>query len=109
LSPELAARELEAEGRRGRLDPEAVLAVCAAAGHRPVKRRSVSPAGRSAREVEVLRLLAQGCSNREVGRRLSISPTAGHHVQHIYARSAPRRVRRPRSAMEHDLLRTPER
>jgi HD-GYP domain-containing protein (c-di-GMP phosphodiesterase class II) len=111
LSPELAARELEAEGRRGRLDPEAVLAVCAAAGHRPGKRRSVSPAGLSAREVEVLRLLAQGCSNREVGRRLSISPkTAGHHVQHIYAKiGASTRAAAALFAMEHDLLRTPER
>jgi DNA-binding CsgD family transcriptional regulator len=71
----------------------------------------VSPAGLSPREVEVLRLLAQGCSNREVGRRLSISPkTAGHHVQHIYAKiGASTRAAAALFAMEHDLLRTPER
>jgi len=111
LTPELAARELEAEARRGRLDPEAVRAVCAAGGNRPSKRRSVSPAGLSEREVEVLRLLAQGCSNREIGRQLWISPkTAGHHVQHIYAKiGASTRAAAALFAMEHDLLQAPER
>jgi DNA-binding NarL/FixJ family response regulator len=39
------------------------------------------------REVEVLRLLAQGMTNRQIAAQLSISTkTAGHHVQHIYDR-----------------------
>ena len=106
LSAELAARELEAEGRRGRLDPEAVQAVCAAAGQRPSRRRSALPAGLTEREVEVLRLLAQGSSNREIGQRLWISPkTAGHHVQHIYAKiGVSTRAAAALFAMEHDLL-----
>ena len=106
LLPELAARKLEAEGRRGRLDPEAVRAVCAAAGERPSRRLPARPAGLSEREVEVLRLLAAGCSNREIGRRLWISPkTAGHHVQHIYAKiGASTRAAAALFAMEHDLL-----
>ena len=111
LPAEAAARELESEGRRGRLDSEAVRAVCAAAGERPSSRRSARPAGLSEREVEVLRLLAQGCSNREIGGRLWISPkTAGHHVQHIYAKiGVSTRAAAALFALEHDLLRPPAR
>ena len=57
-----------------------------AIGHR-VPRRREGPAGLTAREVEVLRLVAQGLSNKEIGARLVISPkTAGNHVEHIYAK-----------------------
>ena len=42
------------------------------------------PDGLSAREVEVLQLIAAGCSNREVGERLLISAnTAANHVRAI--------------------------
>jgi DNA-binding NarL/FixJ family response regulator len=41
----------------------------------------------SRRELEVLRLLAEGLSNREIAERLFISPkTAEHHVSRIYAK-----------------------
>ncbi len=41
----------------------------------------------SRRETEVLRLLAEGVSNREIARRLFISPkTAEHHVGRVYAK-----------------------
>jgi DNA-binding NarL/FixJ family response regulator len=40
------------------------------------------------REVEVLRLLACGLSNKEIGERLVISrKTVSHHVEHIYAKT----------------------
>jgi DNA-binding NarL/FixJ family response regulator len=40
--------------------------------------------GLSEREVEVLGLLAEGLSDREIGERLFITTkTAGHHVSHI--------------------------
>jgi DNA-binding CsgD family transcriptional regulator len=47
----------------------------------------VLPAGLSAREVAVLRLVAMGMTNPEVARELSISPrTVGHHLASVYAK-----------------------
>jgi DNA-binding CsgD family transcriptional regulator len=84
MTPEMAANGLRAEVRAGRLDGAAVDAVLIAAGHR-VRRRREWPAGLSPREVEVLRLLARGLSNRDVARRLVISePTVAAHARHIY-------------------------
>ncbi len=86
LSRDEAERQLRADVRAGRLDVDAVSAVLGAAGHR-VARRSEGPGGLTTREVEVLRLLAVGCSNRQIADRLVISPkTAGNHVEHIYAK-----------------------
>ena len=64
------------------------------------------PAGLSERELEVLRLVADGLSNREIAHRLSVSPrTAEHHVQHIYAKiGASSRASAALFAMEHGLL-----
>src|SRR5262249_51208748 len=46
------------------------------------------PAGLTAREVEVLRLLAAGRTNREIADELSLSPaTVGIHVTHILAKT----------------------
>jgi HD-GYP domain-containing protein (c-di-GMP phosphodiesterase class II) len=85
-SSEEAAEAVAAEASAGRLDPECARAVIEAAGHRPGPRSSW-PAGLSDREVEVLRLVANGLPNKDIARRLSISPrTAEHHVQHIYTK-----------------------
>jgi HD-GYP domain-containing protein (c-di-GMP phosphodiesterase class II) len=82
-----AAAQLRAEARAGRMDGEAVAAVLCAAGHRAARRRA-GPAGLTGREVEVLRLLARGLSNKEIGEHLVISrKTAAHHVEHIYAKT----------------------
>jgi DNA-binding CsgD family transcriptional regulator len=82
-----AARELRAEVDGGRLDAEAVAAVVEASGGGPVRLRSPRPGGLSEREIEVLRLLVQGLTNKQIGARLSISAkTAGHHVEHIYTK-----------------------
>src|SRR5229473_1504247 len=59
-----------------------------ASNRRTSTSRAVRPAGLTAREVEVLRLLARGLSNKEIGERLVISrKTAGHHLEHIYAKT----------------------
>jgi len=103
--PGEAAIELRADARAGRLDPEAVEAVLGAAGHRTARRRE-GPAGLTAREVEVLRLLARGLSNKQIAARLVISPkTAGTHVEHIYAKTgASNRATASLFAMQNGLL-----
>jgi len=78
---------LRAEVRAGRLAGDAVDAVLGAAGHRAAARR-VWPAGLTAREVEILGLLARGQANKQIARRLSITPkTVSNHVEHIYTKT----------------------
>jgi HD-GYP domain-containing protein (c-di-GMP phosphodiesterase class II) len=103
-----AARELEAAARAGRFDPECVRAVVQVAGQRPSRARSPWPRGLSDREVEVLRLVADGRSNRQIAAALVISPrTAEHHVQHVYAKiGVSTRAAAAMFAMEHGLLRS---
>jgi len=61
-----------------------VNAVLRAAGQRAPARREW-PAGLTAREVEVLRLLARGYANKQIGQRLDVTPkTVSNHVEHIY-------------------------
>ncbi len=68
------------------MDGDAVESVLAAAGHRNPRRRE-GPAGLTAREIEVLTLVAQGLSNKQIAERLVISPkTASNHIEHIYAK-----------------------
>ena len=103
-----AAEALEAMRdavRAGRLDAAAADAVLEAAGHRLPRRRE-GPAGLTAREVEVLVLLARGMSNRQIGERLVITPkTAGNHVEHIYAKiDATSRAGAAMFAVQHGLL-----
>lgn len=101
-----AARELHREVTAGRLGGEAVDSVLRAAGHR-VGRRREWPAGLTTREVEVLRLLARGLSNRQIAGQLVISPkTAGSHVEHIYRKiDASNRAQASVFAMRHGLMR----
>ena len=85
-APDAAAAELRAEVVAGRLDGEAVNAVLTAAGQRAPARREW-PCGLTAREVEVLGLLARGHANKEIARRLVVTPkTVSSHVEHIYSK-----------------------
>jgi HD-GYP domain-containing protein (c-di-GMP phosphodiesterase class II) len=109
LSPEQAGEELRQQSSVGRLDADAVSAVLEAVGQRPARRhREVRPAGLSEREVEVLRLVAQGVSNPDIAERLSVSRrTAEHHVQHIYAKiGVSSRAAAALFTVEHGLLPT---
>jgi HD-GYP domain-containing protein (c-di-GMP phosphodiesterase class II) len=107
LSVDATAAQLAADAAAGRLDPDAVEAVLEAAGQpAPPVRRPV-PAGLTARQLEVLRLVAQGLSNPQIATRLVVSRrTAERHVQDIYARiGVSSRAAAALFAMEHDLLR----
>jgi HD-GYP domain-containing protein (c-di-GMP phosphodiesterase class II) len=100
-----AAAELRAEVKAGRLDSDAVEAVLGAAGHR-IGRRPEGPAGLTPREIEVLRLLARGLSNKQIAAKLVITPkTVGNHIEHIYAKTgASKRASAGLFAMQHGLL-----
>ncbi|HXV33841.1 MAG TPA: HD domain-containing phosphohydrolase [Gaiellaceae bacterium] len=103
LSEDDAARVIEAE--KG-LDADAVACVLAAAGRREAPSPPEAPAGLTEREVEVLRLVARGRSNKEVAERLVIAPkTVGRHVENIYRKiGVSSRAAAAVFAMEHDLL-----
>jgi HD-GYP domain-containing protein (c-di-GMP phosphodiesterase class II) len=105
LAPEQAAAALRTQVRQGRLDADAVQAVLEAAGHRTRRRREL-PAGLTAREVEVLRLLTRGLSNRDIAEKLTISrKTAGSHIEHIYTKTGVRnRAGASLFAMRHGLM-----
>ena len=100
-----AAVTARAEVKAGRLDGSAVEAVLRAAGHR-ARRRQTWPAGLTAREVEVLRLVARGLSHRQIAERLVISrKTASNHVERIYAKiGVSNRAMAALFAMQHGLL-----
>ena len=104
LSPAAAADELRQEAEAGRLRPEAVNAVLAAAGQprQPVRR----PAGLSERECEVLSLLARGMATKQVAHQLGISPkTCDHHIQRLYGKAGvSTRAGATLFALEHGLV-----
>lgn len=103
--PGEAARLLRDDVRADRLDGEATQAVLGAAGQ-PVSRRREWPAGLTAREVEVLSLLARGASNKAIAAQLCISAkTAGNHIEHIYMKlGASSRAEASLFAMQRGLV-----
>jgi HD-GYP domain-containing protein (c-di-GMP phosphodiesterase class II) len=106
-TPEQAAEELGREARAGLFDADCVGAILEEAGQsRAARRRDLRPAGLSERELDVLRLVAEGCSNPEIAERLVISRrTAEHHVQHIYTKlGVSSRAAVALFALEHGLL-----
>ena len=106
LTPEAAATTLQQEVRAGRLDSEAVHHVLAAVGHTPLPVRQEMVAGLSQRQIEVLRLLAQGLTIKQVAAQLVIAPkTADNHIQHIYNKiGVTTRAGATLFAFEHNLL-----
>ena len=60
----------------------------AAAGQPADSQKRTHAAGLTERELEVVRLLARGLTNKEIASALDISvKTAGHHVQHIFEKA----------------------
>ena len=105
LTREQARDVVCAEVTAGRLDSDAVRAVLDAAGHR-VRRRTEHPAGLTAREVEILVLLARGCTKQQIASELSISAkTVNAHAEHIYAKiGVTSRGAAALFAMRHGLM-----
>jgi HD-GYP domain-containing protein (c-di-GMP phosphodiesterase class II)/DNA-binding CsgD family transcriptional regulator len=89
IPPEEIAATLEKEVDRGRLDRDAVRAVLETAGQRVARGRTRAggghPGGLSDREVEVLRLVSRGFTDKQVAAKLEISAAAvGDHLAHAY-------------------------
>lgn len=105
LGAEQAASELRAEVKAGRMDGDVVEALLGAAGHRVARRRE-GPAGLTAREVDVLRLVSRGLSSKEIASRLVISPkTVRNHTEHIYSKiGVSNRAAASLFALQHGLL-----
>ncbi|HET8626881.1 MAG TPA: helix-turn-helix transcriptional regulator, partial [Thermomicrobiales bacterium] len=101
-----AAREALAEAR-ALLDPlgakPALARASALAATLPAP--AAHPAGLTAREAEVLRLVAAGLTNAQVAARLSLSPhTVNTHLTAIYGKlGVSTRGAAIRFALEHDL------
>jgi HD-GYP domain-containing protein (c-di-GMP phosphodiesterase class II) len=106
LRPEQAAAELLKEVQAGHFDRETVNYVLSAAGQAPALARRENGAGLSERELEILRLVARGQSNKQIASLLYISPkTVDNHVQHIYSKTGvTTRAGATFYAMEHNLL-----
>jgi HD-GYP domain-containing protein (c-di-GMP phosphodiesterase class II) len=106
LGPNDAAATLLDEVKAGRLDREAANAVLEAAGHDRPRTVAARPAGLTDREIEVLRLVARGHSNKQIAEVLGISArTAQHHVIHIYAKiGVSSRAAAALFAVEHGVL-----
>ena len=101
--PQQAAGRLGEEVRAGRLDPDAVGAVLAAAGqHVP---RISRPAALTDRESEVVGLIARGLQTKQVARTLGISvKTADRHIQNAYRKmGVSTRAGAALFAMQHGL------
>jgi len=105
LSAEQAASELRGEVKAGRMDGDVVEALLGTAGHRVARRRE-GPAGLTAREVDVLRLVSRGLSSKQIASRLVISPkTVRNHTEHIYSKiGVSNRAGASLFALQHGLL-----
>ena len=96
---------LELEAARSTFEQLGAAPDLAAAG-RAGRKRSRRPHGLTSRELEVLRLIATGKSNREIASALVISEhTVARHVQNIFTKlGVTSRTAAGAFAFEHDLV-----
>lgn len=110
--PALASADIETvlqgEVRAGHLSAPACNAVLQALGStaRAAPAAAPLPAGLGEREAQVLRELARGQTNKQIARRLGVSPkTVGHQVQAVYRKlGVNTRAGATLAALEHGLL-----
>ena len=100
---EIAIAEFRAMGMTPAL--ERALALEAELGRAAARARPSYPDGLSEREVEVLRLLAAGKSNRDIAEALVIAPgTAARHISNIFTKiGTTNRTEASRYAADHGL------
>jgi HD-GYP domain-containing protein (c-di-GMP phosphodiesterase class II) len=86
LSAAEVAQRLQAEASEGRFDAEVVAALIDTQPARPRSVRPLQEAVRlSARELDVLRSISRGASNKEAARELELSPsTVRTHVESVF-------------------------
>jgi HD-GYP domain-containing protein (c-di-GMP phosphodiesterase class II) len=101
-----AAAKLRSAVRDGTLCPDAVEAVLASAGQPARRAMGERLAGLTAREIEVLRLIAGGLTAKEAARQLEIAPkTADNHIQSLYSKiGVTTRAGAALYALEHGLV-----
>jgi HD-GYP domain-containing protein (c-di-GMP phosphodiesterase class II) len=101
-----AAKILQQQVTEGKIDGEVMKAMLTSSGYPVPNSQYQLTGGLSQREVEVLRLIARGYSNKAIAETLHISiKTAGHHVQHIYNKlNVSNRATATLYAMQHGLL-----
>lgn len=105
LTAAAAARRLRERVRAGALDAVASDAVLYAAGQQH-RRPRVRPDGLTAREIEVLCLVARGASNKEIAASLVISEkTVRNHVERSYAKiGVSNRIGACMYALQHGFI-----
>ncbi len=85
LAPAEVAQRLRLEAAEGRFDAEVVEALIELKDAPPRGARSRHKAGLSAREIDVLRSISRGASNKEAARELDLSPsTVRTHVESAF-------------------------
>ena len=110
LAPKDAADQLVRTVASGALDRDAVTAVLEAGGQPTSPRRVSWPDDLTDREVDVLRLVAAGQSNRAIAKALGISEATTHtHTINVYAKTGVHsRAGIALYAIEHDFLAGPK-
>ncbi len=110
LTPAESGRQLRDAVAAGSLDGRAVDAVLLAAGERQHGGRSVRawPCGLTDREVDVLRAITRGLSNKQTARELYVSQATVHtHIINVYGKiGVNTRAGATLFAFEHDLVET---
>jgi DNA-binding CsgD family transcriptional regulator len=104
-----STRQLRHAVAAGTLDARAVDAVLLAAGERPRRAGRSWPCGLTDREVDVLRAITRGLSNKQIARELYVSQSTVHtHIINVYGKiGVNTRAGATLFAFEHDLLETP--